>query len=139
MQAATHRLPRTCIGHTAGMEVDFTEHGPASGRPIVFLHGFLTNSLLWRNVVPPLAGAGFRCITPELPLGSHTRPMPADADLSPFGLARLIADLLSSLDDPVLVGNDTGGALAQMVVARHPETVGALVLTPCDAFRNWPA
>ncbi|HEX8205103.1 MAG TPA: alpha/beta fold hydrolase [Solirubrobacteraceae bacterium] len=121
------------------MEVELTEHGPRDGRPIVFLHGFLTNSLLWRNVVPPLAAAGFRCVTPELPLGSHTRPMPADADLSPYGLARLIADLLSAYRDPVLVGNDTGGALAQMVAARHPESLGALVLTPCDAFRNWPA
>ena len=123
------------------MEVDFAAAGPRDGRPIVFVHGFLTNALLWRNVTPPLAAAGHRCIAPDWPLGSHRRPMPPDADLSPWGLARLIADFLDalSLEDVVLVGNDTGGALAQMVAARHPERLGALVLTPCDAFSNWPA
>jgi len=119
------------------MEVEYTESG--SGRPIVFVHGFLTNASLWRGVVPGLPG--FRCLIPDWPLGSHRRPMPASADLSPWGLARLIASFLEELDlrDVVLVGNDTGGALAQMVVARHPERVGALVLTPSDAFGNWPA
>ena len=137
--------PSRFLLHTAGMEVacgvEFGERGPSDGRPIVFVHGFLTNALLWRNVVGPLAAAGHRCIAPDWPLGSHRRPMPADADLSPWGLARLIADFLAELqlEDVVLVGNDTGGALAQMVVARHPERVGALVLTPCDAFSNWPA
>ena len=112
-----------------------------SGRPIVFVHGFLTNALLWRDVLPPLAAVGHRCIAPDWPLGSHTIPMRADAALDPWSLARLIAEFLEALDldDVVLVGNDTGGALAQMVVARHPERVGALVLTPSDAFRNWPA
>jgi pimeloyl-ACP methyl ester carboxylesterase len=112
-----------------------------SGRPVVFVHGFLTNALLWRKVVPRVAAAGFRCLAPDWPLGSHRRAMKPDADLSPWGLASVIASFLEALDlrDVVLVGNDTGGALAQMVVARHPERVGALVLTPCDAFRNWPA
>ena len=97
--------------------------------------------MLWRNVAAPLAASGHRCLTPDWPLGSHSVPMRDDADLTPWGLARLIADFLEALDlrDVVLVGNDTGGALAQMVVARHGERVGALVLTPCDAFGNWPA
>src|SRR3712207_2444769 len=64
-----------------------------------------------------------------------------DADLSPPALASLIDELLAALDleDVVLVGNDTGGALAQMLAARRPPRVGMLVLTPCDAFRNCPA
>ena len=117
------------------------ESGPPGGRPIVFVHGFLTNALLWRDVLPPLAAVGHRCIAPDWPLGSHTIPMRADAALDPWSLAALIAELLEALDlrDVVLVGNDTGGALAQMVVARHAERIGALVLTPCDAFSNWPA
>ena len=119
----------------------FYEAGPADGRPIVFVHGFLTNALLWRDVLAPLAAVGHRCIAPDWPLGSHTIPMRADAALDPWSLARLIAEFLEVLDlhDVVLVGNDTGGALAQMVVARHASRVGALVLTPCDAFSNWPA
>ena len=119
-------------------EVRYRERG--SGRPVVFVHGFLTNADLWRNVVPPLAES-HRCIAPDWPLGSHTVAMEPDADVTPHGIARLIAEFLEELEleDVVLVGNDTGGALAQMVATRHPERCGALVLTPCDAFSNFPA
>jgi pimeloyl-ACP methyl ester carboxylesterase len=81
-----------------------------------------------------------RCIVPELPLGSHRIPMPAGADLTPPGIAALIAELMARLElhDVTLVANDTGGALAQLVVANHPERLGRLVLTNCDAFENFP-
>jgi pimeloyl-ACP methyl ester carboxylesterase len=110
-----------------------------SGVPIVFVHGLLVNGLLWREVVARLDD-GARCIVPDWPLGSHTVAMREDADLSPHGLARLIADFLEALDlrDAVVVANDTGGALAQLLVTEHPERVGALVLTSCDAFENFP-
>jgi pimeloyl-ACP methyl ester carboxylesterase len=64
-----------------------------SGSPIVFVHGFAVNANLWRKVVGQLA-PDFRCFSIDLPLGSHTLPMPA-ADLSPPGLADLIADAAS--------------------------------------------
>jgi pimeloyl-ACP methyl ester carboxylesterase len=109
-----------------------------SGEPIVFVHGALVNANLWRKVVPRLAG-DFRCVTLELPLGSHELAMPG-ADLSPTGLADLIAEAISSLglESPTLVGNDTGGALSQIAVARHPDLAGRLVLTSCDAYENFP-
>ncbi len=117
--------------------IRYRERG--TGEPIVFVHGALVNADLWRKVVPELA-KDFRCIAPDLPLGAHTPAMNADADLSPIGNARLIADFLDALDlDRVtLVGNDTGGALCQLVVTRHPERVGRLVLTNCDAYDNFP-
>jgi len=109
------------------------------GPTIVFVHGALVNGGLWRKVVPLLA-RDFRCIVPDLPLGSHARPMRPDADLAPLAFARAIAELLEKLDlrDVTLVGNDTGGALCQLVATRHPERIGRLVLTPCDAFENFP-
>ena len=66
--------------------------------------------------------------------------MDRDADLSPTGLAALIAELLQRLEltDVTLVGNDTGGALCQMVLANHPERIARLVLTNCDAFEDFP-
>ena len=117
--------------------VRYRERG--SGEPLVFVHGFLVNGDLWRKVVPELA-KDFRCITPDWPLGSHELPMKPDADLSAPGLARLIADFLEALDlhNVTLVGNDTGGGLCQLVVTRHPDRIGRLVLTPCDAFENFP-
>ena len=42
------------------------------------------------------------------------------------------------LEDVTLVGNDTGGALCQLVTGRHPERLARLALTNCDAFENFP-
>jgi len=108
------------------------------GAPVVFIHGLLVDGRLWDGVVSRL-GEGVRAIVPDLPLGAHAVPMEPGADLTPPGLARLIADFLAALDleDVTLVANDTGGALAELVVTRHPERVGRLVLTPCDAFENF--
>jgi pimeloyl-ACP methyl ester carboxylesterase len=109
------------------------------GPPIVFAHGLLVDGRLWRKVTP-LVEDGFRCIVPDLPLGSHITPMNPDADLSPPGLARLIADFLEvlELENVVLVANDTGGAISQITAANHPARIGRLVLTNCDAFENFP-
>jgi pimeloyl-ACP methyl ester carboxylesterase len=106
------------------------------GPAIVFLHGLFANGDHWRHVAPPLAERGFRCIVPDLPLGSHRIPMTAEADLSPVGLASIVDSFLAALDlsDVTLVANDTGGAIAQVVVTRHPDRIGKLVLAPCDAF-----
>jgi pimeloyl-ACP methyl ester carboxylesterase len=110
-----------------------------SGAPIVLVHGLLVNSLLWEPVVEPLA-KDFRVIAPDWPLGSNELPLDDGADTSPVALAKLIADFLAELDltDVTLAGNDTGGALCQLVIANHPERVGRLVLTPCDAYENFP-
>ena len=109
-----------------------------SGPPIVFVHGLLVNANLWRKVVPRLA-PDFRCVSLDMPLGSHELTMP-DADLKPIGLANLIADSIEAagLEDVTLVGNDTGGGLSQLVVTQRPERIGRLVLTSCDAYDNFP-
>jgi pimeloyl-ACP methyl ester carboxylesterase len=109
-----------------------------SGPPVVFVHGLLVNGLLWRKVVPHLAGE-FRCVVPDWPLGSHADPMAPEADLSPPGVARLISEFLEALEleEVTLVGNDTGGALCQLVATRHPDRLARLVLTPCDAYDNF--
>jgi pimeloyl-ACP methyl ester carboxylesterase len=109
----------------------------SSGAPVVFVHGALVDGRLWDPVVERLDR---RCVVPDLPLGAHRVAMRPDADLTPAGLADLIAELLEKLDlrDVTLVGNDTGGALCQFVVTRHPERIARLVLTNCDAFDNFP-
>jgi pimeloyl-ACP methyl ester carboxylesterase len=117
--------------------IRYRERG--QGAPIVFVHGVLANGDLWRDVVPHLADT-HRCITPDWPLGSHEVPVDPAADLSTPGVAALVADFLAALDlrDVTLVGNDTGGAVCQLVVANHPERIGRLVLTSCDAFERFP-
>jgi len=109
------------------------------GEPIVFVHGLLVNGDLWRKVVPLLSDS-YRCITPDWPLGSHSVPVSPDADLTPTGVAQLIADFLEALDlrDVTLVGNDTGTALTQIAATEHPERIGRMILTTGDAFNNFP-
>jgi pimeloyl-ACP methyl ester carboxylesterase len=110
-----------------------------SGDPIVFVHGYLVDGRLWEGTATALAGQ-FRCISPDWPLGSHARPMNPDADLSPPGIARIIADFLDELDleRVTIVGNDSGGAMSQVLVTRHPERIRRLVLTNCDTYEHFP-
>jgi pimeloyl-ACP methyl ester carboxylesterase len=109
-----------------------------SGTPVIFLAGLILPSGFWRLVVPALAQP-IRAIVPDLPLGAHTVAMHRDADLSPTGIADLVAELLDALglDDAVIVGNDTGGVIAKLLCTRHPERVRALVLTSCESFENF--
>jgi len=127
-----------------GREIDLPQgrlryHSVGSGPVLVFVHGVLVNANLWRKVVARLSSE-FRCVCLDMPFGAHLVPMPPAADLSPLAVADLIADAIAALelDDVTLVGNDTGGGICQIVVTRRPERIGALVLTSCDAFDNFP-
>jgi pimeloyl-ACP methyl ester carboxylesterase len=108
-----------------------------SGPVLLFVHGVFANSALWSKVVPLLSDR-YRCITPDWPLGSHSIPL--GTELSPFVVADMIGEFIDELglEDVTLVGNDTGGALCQMFVVRHPGRVKRLVLTNCDAYDKFP-
>lgn len=122
-----------------------TPHGPiafrdlGAGEPILFVHGLLVDGRLWSGVAERLQG-DFRCIVPDWPMGSHKRPMRADADLSPPGQVEIIVAAMDELglERATIVGNDTGGAISQMLAASHPDRVERLVLTNCDTFEKFP-
>jgi pimeloyl-ACP methyl ester carboxylesterase len=109
------------------------------GPCILLIHGLFVDSRVWDRRVPLLTPRA-RCVRPDLPLGAHRMPMNSDADLSPPGLAEMIAELIQRvrLRKVTVVGNDTGGALCQILCANHPELVDRLVLTNCDAFERFP-
>jgi pimeloyl-ACP methyl ester carboxylesterase len=116
--------------------------GPASSSspPVVFAHGVLVDARLWEAVADRLAAEGIRSYAPTLPLGSHQWPMNRDADLSPHGIAQLVLDFITALDlsDVTIVGNDTGGAICQVMLGSDTSRIGAAVLTDCDAFGTFP-
>jgi pimeloyl-ACP methyl ester carboxylesterase len=114
-------------------------HDVGSGPPIVFVHGLLVNANLWRKVVERLAPE-FRCVVLDLPLGSHDLPLASDAENTPRTVVGMIGDAIEALDlDGVtIVGNDSGGAMCQMLVTTRPERIGRLVLTSCDYRDNFP-
>jgi len=109
------------------------------GKPVVFVHGFLVDGRLWDGVVDALSDR-YRCFAPDWPIGAQQIAMNPDADLSPPGIAALIDSFLAALelDDVTIVGNDSGGAMSQVLVTRHPQRIGRLVLTNCDTHENFP-
>jgi pimeloyl-ACP methyl ester carboxylesterase len=120
--------------------VHYEKVGPDGGRPAVFIHGYAMGGSLWQPLTERLAAGGFQCIAPTWPLGAHAAPMRRDSELTIESIAAMAGELLEelSLDDVVLVGNDTGGAIAQVVATSTPERLGALVLTSCHAFEHFP-
>ena len=122
--------------------IEYQEFGPKDSphAPVLFVHGILVDGRLWREVAERLAQRGFRCIVPTWPLGSHTIPVNDTTALSLPGVAELISDALVALDlsDVTLVGSDTGGGICQLLVDAHPDRIGRLVLTNCDAFDKCP-
>jgi pimeloyl-ACP methyl ester carboxylesterase len=137
-QTAGQRSPALGTAHEVDLpsgRLRYFERG--EGPPVVFIHGLLVNADLWRSVLPGVAAAGFRCLAPDWPLGSHRIAMPA-ADLSPPGVAGLVADFLERLDlqDVTIVANDTGGAITQLLMVNHPDRIGRVVLTPSDCFNR---
>jgi pimeloyl-ACP methyl ester carboxylesterase len=123
-------------------DLSYRAAGPRSSSrpPVVFVHGLLVDARLWEPVAERLAADGIRSYAPTLPLGSHQSPMHADADLSPQGIAALTRDFLAALDlsDVTIVGNDTGGAICQLMLGGDTSRIGGAVLTDCDAFGSFP-
>ena len=109
------------------------------GEPLLFVHGLLVDGRLWDGVAERLRG-DFRCIVPDWPMGSHRTPMRPHADLTPPGMAELVIAFMDALglERATIVGNDSGGAVSQILAAAHPERVERLVLTNCDSFEHFP-
>jgi pimeloyl-ACP methyl ester carboxylesterase len=118
--------------------IEYRDTG-GDGPALVLLHGLMMDASLWDGPIADLA-ADHRCIAPTLPLGAHRHAMNAGADLSLPGIARLAAELIDRLDlrDVTLVGNDTGGALVQLLMSDGAAVVDRVVLVSCEAFGNFP-
>jgi pimeloyl-ACP methyl ester carboxylesterase len=118
--------------------VEYTDTG-GDGPVVVFVHGLMMDASLWDELIAGLSSA-HRCVAPTLPLGAHRRAMKPDADLSLPGIARLVEEFLDQLGltDVTLVGNDTGGAVVQLLMAEGTPRVSGAVLVSCDAFDNFP-
>src|SRR6266516_294232 len=118
--------------------IEYEDTG-GDGPTIVLLNGLMMDASLWDGPIADLS-VDHRCVAPTLPLGAHRHAMHADADLSLRGIARLVTELLDRLDlrGATVVGNDTGGALVQLLVGDGATRVSRIVLASCDAFDNFP-
>jgi pimeloyl-ACP methyl ester carboxylesterase len=118
--------------------IDYEDTG-GDGPVVVLVHGLLMDATLWDEVIADLS-VDHRCVAPTLPMGAHRHAMHTDADLSLPAVARLVAELLDHLDlrEVTLVGNDTGGAVVQLLACEDADRVSRIVLASCEAFDNFP-
>lgn len=124
-----------------GTSVAYVDQG--DGSPVLLLHGCPFSAFVWREVIGRLGGGegpSFRCIAPDL-LGLGDTETAADANWGIPEQASAILGLLDQLglQQVAVVGHDQGGAVAQLLTARHPGRVAALVLANAEAYDNWPS
>jgi len=118
-----------------GVRSRWIENG--TGHPVVLVHGIPTSPRLWRHVMPLVKG---RSLAWEMAGYGTSIPDGVGLDL---GLAAQADRLLAWLDhlgvhDPVLVGHDLGGGVAQIAAARAPGRFAGLVLTNAVCYDSWP-
>lgn len=130
----TNEITVRTVSIPAG-EIEIHEIG--TGTPIVCLHGVLVSWQIWEPFARPLAARGYRVIMPSLPLGAHPTAMRAGTDLTPPGLARIVADVIGALALPTVttLSTDTATALTQLVLTLHPGVIDRAVMTSGDCFR----
>lgn len=118
-----------------GIPTRWVEHG--DGHPVVLVHGIPTSPDLWRHLMPLVEG---RSLAWEmLGYGQST----AEADGHDIGLSSQADRLLAWVDaiglhNPVLVGHDLGGGVAQIAATRAPRRFSGLVLTNAVCYDSWP-
>jgi len=121
---------------TPSGRISYREQG--TGPIALFVHGVLLNGHLWRHQLADLSDIR-RCIAVDLLAHGETEIAP-DQDVSVTANARMLQEFLDALEiDRIdLVGNDSGGGIAQIFAALNPERVRSLTLTDCDTHDNWP-
>jgi len=131
MASPTKRSVATVSGRIA-----YAEAG--SGPVALFVHGVLLNGHLWRHQLAALSDVR-RCIAVDLLAHGDTEIAP-DQDVSVTANARMLCEVMDVLgiDKVDLVGNDSGGGIAQIFAASNPSRVRSLALTDCDVHDNWP-
>jgi pimeloyl-ACP methyl ester carboxylesterase len=121
---------------TPSGRIAYAEAG--SGPVALFVHGVLLNGHLWRHQLAALSDVR-RCIAVDLLAHGDTEIAP-DQDVSVTANARMLREVMDMLgiDKVDLVGNDSGGGIAQIFAASNPSRVRSLTLTDCDVHDNWP-
>src|SRR5579863_9915951 len=129
--SATRDSVQTTLGR-----ISYTEQG--TGPVALFVHGVLLNGHLWRHQLADLCDIR-RCIAVDLLAHGDTEIAP-DQDVSVTANAVMLRDVLDALriDRVDLVGNDSGGGIAQIFAALNRERVGSVKVTDCDTHDNWP-
>ena len=120
-----------------GVSLHYEQEG--LGRPVVLLHGFLTHSALWRQIVPTFT-YGYTLYSLDL-MGSGLSEKPQNQtysiDTHVAQLGKLIDEF--HLDNAILVGHGVGAAIAMVYTVRNPSKVRKLVVMNAPLFPGYSA
>ena len=109
--------------------------GAERGAPVLLLHGFPESSRMWVPLIECLAGAGRRCLAPDLyGLGDSADEGPATFERNLKALTGLHRAL--GLDRVALIVHDWGGFIGLAWACEHPEQVEALVISDTGFFSD---
>jgi pimeloyl-ACP methyl ester carboxylesterase len=135
MDIATFHASRRFAEVKSG-RIAYVESG--SGPVAVFIHGVPLNGYHWRHVIDRVQHVR-RCIAIDL-MGLGYTEIEASQDVSFTAQAHMIAEVMDELGIETidLVGNDSGGAIAQIFAANYPGRLSSLVLTNADVHDGWP-
>lgn len=116
--------------------IAYVEQG--AGDAALFVHGVPLNGFHWRHVMHGLKDMR-RCIAVDL-MGLGYSEIDDAQDVSFPAQASMLLQFLDALgvDRVDLVANDSGGAIAQIFSAQHPDRLASLTLTNCDVHDGWP-
>jgi pimeloyl-ACP methyl ester carboxylesterase len=113
------------------LNVGYAEAGPASGPPVILLHGWPYDIYSFVDVTPLLAAAGYRVIVPYLRGFGTTKFLSRDTFRN--GQQSVVAlDIIALMDAlkierAILAGFDWGARTADIIAALWPERCKALV------------
>jgi pimeloyl-ACP methyl ester carboxylesterase len=111
-----------------GVRLHYVEAG--QGPLVILLHGFPDFWYTWRLQIPPLAGAGFRVLAPDL-RGYNLSDKPAG--VAAYRLPQLRDDVLGLIrhagaDRATVAGHDWGGGIAWYLALTRPECLERLII-----------
>jgi pimeloyl-ACP methyl ester carboxylesterase len=112
------------------LEMAGLEAGPATGAPVVLVHGNLSSSLFFQDLILELAEKGFHVFAPDMRGYGDTETRPVDATRGVGDFADDLASFVQALDLPPfhLLGWSLGGNIVMQYTQEYPETVRSLSL-----------
>ena len=135
--------------HWRGLRMHYVDEG--AGRPVLLLHGEPTWSYMYRDVMPPLVHAGYRCVAPDLVGFGKSDKVLDDGWYVIERHVESVRALVEALDlrDITLVVHDWGGPIGLRQAVDMPGRFARLVILNSwlhhhgvvytDMIRRWRA
>ena len=132
-----------------GYRIHYVDEGPRDAAPVLLMHGEPSWCYLYRKMIPLLAGAGHRCVAPDLVGFGRSDKLRKRDDYSYQFHVDVMNGFVRALDlnGATLFGQDWGGLIGLRILADNPERFSRLVVAntglptgdhkASDGFMRW--